>query len=226
MSVVRVTVTRPPCRLIVACEGADDEAFLSRMLDHLSVAPYRVDRYQGKPQLPRYLRGLRDSTDFETVRAVGIIRDADNNAAGAWQSVSDLLRRLDFPRPRAASAVRTGVCAIDGIARAFGVFIMPGGDATGALEDLCLRGISEGESLACVDEFLTCVTGRTGVACHEQDVPKARLNAWLASRHNPSLRIGHAVAAGVLPPDSPAFGPIKRFLTDLAAAGEPETPAT
>jgi hypothetical protein len=204
--------------VILACEGADDEAFLHRMLDHLRITGVDIRKFDGKPQLPTFLLGLRDSTEFEAVRCVGIVRDADMRAASALQSVTDRLRQLRLPVPRLAGGLSTGNCEIDGLVRTFGVFIMPDGRSPGELEDLCLAAIENDLALTCAQEFLDCVHARTGTVCPEKDTSKARLNAWLASRTDPTLRMGHAVASRDIPPDSRVFDPIRAFLTQLAAA--------
>jgi len=104
---------------------------------------------------------------------------------------------------------------------AVGVFVMPDGVANGALEDLCLQAVAdatgEGE-LACIQDFLDCVASRGSVAWSPPNRVKAQLNAWLASRPDPTRRLGQAVAAGVLQPASPAFAPLRAFLTSLATA--------
>jgi len=204
--------------LILACEGRDDRAFVESMLAHLGIVDRRIDEYRGKSQLGRYLLGLRDSADFRTVRALGVLRDADDGPDRAWQSVTDSLRRLGLPSPAAPGQVRIGPCEIDGVERTIGVFIVPDGQSPGALEELCLRAVRDDLALQCTDEFLACVVTRSGVACPQQDAAKARLNAWLASRRNPTLRLGQAIASGDIPPDSSAFGPIRQFLQDLAEA--------
>src|SRR5687768_14726871 len=143
--------------LLLACEGVDDEQFLIRMLAFLQIEGVVVRRYDGKPRLPTFLLGLRDSTEFETVRALGIFRDADASARSAFQSVQYRLRRLNLPCPRRASEAITETCVFDGIVRTIGVFIMPDGQSSGELEDLCLQAISEDLGLVCAQEFLSCV---------------------------------------------------------------------
>lgn len=209
---------------VLACEGVDDAEFFRRMLDYLRISGVSIRTYDGKSRLPTFLLGLRDSTEFESVRAVGIVRDADSNALSTFQSMADRLRRLKLPCPQRAGGFQSSICEIDGIVRTVGVFVMPDGSSAGELEDLCLAAIGADASLTCVQEYLECVHARTGVACAEKDLAKARLNAWLSSRQNPSLRLGHAVAARDIPPDSPVFAPIRRFLTQLASAAA-ETPA-
>lgn len=212
--------------LLLACEGVDDEQFLVRMLAHLRITEVIVRRYGGKPRLSAFLLGLRDSTEFESVRAVGILRDADLSAAGAFQSVGDRLQRLDLPRPRWSGDLISGICGIDGVTRTVGVFIMPGDGTVGALEDLYLSAIAADSSLPCVDDFLTCVSSAGGINWREQDRSKSRINAWLASRVDPTRRLGQALGEGIISADAQAFGPIKQFLLDLAeAASAPETPA-
>jgi len=207
--------------LLLACEGVDDEQFLIRMLAYLRIEDVVVRKYDGKPRLPTFLLGLRDSTEFETVRALGIFRDADTSARSAFQSVSDRLKRLKLPQPRSSGELITDICDFDGIVRTMGIFIMPDGQSVGELEDLCLRVIAGDPALDCVREFLNCVHVQTGVECRETDRSKAQLNAWLASRHNPSRRLGQAIAARDLNPDSPAFAEVRTFLLDLAGAAQP-----
>jgi hypothetical protein len=211
--------------LLLTCEGRDDEQFLIRMLDHLQIRDVVVKRYDGKPQLPRFLLGLRDSTEFETVHALGIFRDADASPRSAFQSVRDRLQQLELPRPRRAGELNAGVSRIDGIVRTVGVFIMPDNQSPGALEDLCLRAIDGDAGLVCAQTFLECVQSQANVVCRDQDKSKAQLNAWLASRRDPTLRLGQAIDAGVLTAEHIAFRPIHQFLTDLAAAAStPEPP--
>jgi hypothetical protein len=204
--------------LVLACEGRDDRAFLEVMVDSLQIQDRRIEEYRGKSELPRYLRGLRDSDLFDTVRAVGILRDADDSPDRAWLSVRDTLRRLSLPCPSRPGLFRAGPCGDDERTRTIGVFIVPDGQSTGALEDLCLRAVASDPALVCAQEFLDCVQVHSGVVCPNQHVPKARLNAWLASRADPTLRLGQAIASGDIAPDSVAFGPIRQFLQDLAAA--------
>jgi hypothetical protein len=207
--------------LLLACEGVDDEQFLIRMLAHLQIVDVAVRRYDGKPRLPQFLLGLRDSTEFETVQALGIFRDADASAQSAHQSVRDRLQRLMLPRPHRSGELITDTCEFDGIVRTVGIFIVPDGQSAGELEDLCLRAIAADPALDCARDFLECVRTHAGIACRQQDQSKAWLNSWLASRPNPSLRIGQAVATRDLRPDSRAFDDVKRFLTDLARAVTP-----
>src|SRR3954465_11195922 len=201
MSVPRRRYQNRQPALILACEGCDDRAFLASMLDYLGIQHGRIDEYGGKPALPRYLRGLRDSSDFRMTRALGIVRDADDGADRAWQSVLDRLSQLGLLSPTAHGQIDSGAFPHDGVVRTIGVFIMPDGHSPGALEELCLRAVANDAALHCVGQFLSCVMTRTGVGSPEQHVPKAHLNAWLASRTNPSLRLGQAIASGDIPPD-------------------------
>jgi len=166
---------------------------------------------------------LRD--EDQRLRALGIVCDADReDGHTAFGRVRDDLRNTRYAVPaRPNDIVRGGW--VGGSALSVGVFIMPDNRSPGALEDLCLDSIGTDPSLACVSEFLNCVA-TTGIVWREQHLSKARLNVWLGSRSDPRRRLRHAIPANVFPIQSPAFGPIRDFLTRLAAAADaPESPS-
>lgn len=204
---------------LLACEGSDDSAFLRSMLSLLGIGPEIVwiEEFGGLPQLRDYLDGLAVRPGSESLRALALVRDADASLRSALDSIREHLWRTDYQiRVRAGQLVPASWPV--GTRLTLGVYILPDNRSSGALEDLYLQAISEAMDLSCVDEFLACVRSRTGVSCRPQDVPKARLNAWLASRRNPTRRPGQALMTPDIPFNSPAFGPIKQFLQELAVA--------
>ncbi len=211
---------------LIFCEGIDDERFLVELLTFLGIDSLWVERADGESQFRGLVRTLRGRGNFEQLRTLAIVRDADTDAARKFESVTDLLQTAAYPIPSAPAQLILGTFprATTGAAETagtVGVFIMPDGRSPGALEDLCLQAIAEDPAGPCVQEFLACVHARSGVACPDQHVPKAKLNAWLASRSNPTLRLGQAIASKDIPPGSEAFRPIRQFLQDLAAAATP-----
>ena len=81
---------------------------------------------------------------------------------------------------------------------------------------LCLQAVRDAPAIPCVDGYFDCLDSIDHVPRQES---KARLQVFLAANpDNPTLRIGEAIAAGVIPWDSPAFDDVHKFLDMLDAA--------
>jgi len=148
---------------LIACEKADDQAFLTQMLVALRISEIDVKQVEGVSGFPTFIRGLRPATGFYRLKAFAVVRDADQSAAGAFASVGNFLRASGFPVP--ASPATFAVASPASADPMVGVFVMPDGTTHGALEDLCLRAVAEttgGPELACMREFLDCVSSQGG----------------------------------------------------------------
>jgi hypothetical protein len=211
---------------LLLCEGPDDFAFFISMLADLTISRDIVDveRLDGRRQLHDRLNALPIRDASGRLRALGIVCDADDPDDGpaAFRRIRDDLRNTGYTAPTQAPEIASGPWG-GGPSLSVGVYVMPDNLATGALEDLCLSVIDEDPTLPCVDEFLSCVSTTGNLVWREQVRSKARLNAWLASREDPTRRLGQAISAGVIPADARAFEPIRDFLARLAvAASTPE----
>ena len=71
----------------------------------------------------------------------------------------------------------------------------------------------------CIDEFLKCaeLDGESGIKRHE----KAFAHAFLATRPDPHVSLGHAAQRGYWDLDHPALEGVRSFLSDLAQYHRP-----
>jgi hypothetical protein len=94
-----------------------------------------------------------------------------------------------------------------------GVFILPDNREPGMLETLCLAALAESPggagSLACTEEFLTCLR-RSGTTA--PDTSKVRLQAILAGLGAQDPRAGGGAREQLLPWDAAALAPLREFL--------------
>jgi hypothetical protein len=158
------------------------------------------------------------------LRALAIIRDADDDAQSALRSVRSDLDDAGFVLPASPSQFLQGLCR-DQQPRSVGVFIAPDGVSPGALERLYLQAVGDEPRIACAREFMRCIaqhTQHTNVAQRD----KAEFHSWLASCERPGILPGQAMDANFIDRNSPAFGPIRDFLTRLAAAASAPEPST
>jgi hypothetical protein len=187
-------------------EGKEEVDFFTAFLSHLNIADVQVEQYGGKQGLPSYLRTLVVRPGYLDVVSLGITRDADNSAQSAFQSVCSSLNRASLPVPS-----RPG--EIVGDSPQVSIMILPDGQNSGMLEDLCLTAIETDPVLQCVDEYFDCVYRTSGRK--PNNMAKARVHTWLASQSEPDKRLGEAAKAGYLPWDSPGFYSLKQFLQAL-----------
>lgn len=147
---------------------------------------------------------------FANVESLGIIRDADEDNDAAFKSVCTGLRLAGLPEPPRPLDVTGGKPRIS-------VFIMPDCQRPGRLETLCLLAVAEDPAMPCVKEYWGCL--ERALPQGNRDVPrnreKAHLQAFLASRQKPGLRLGEAGEAGYWPFDHGAFQLVKDFLLAL-----------
>lgn len=195
-------ITRP--KLLLG-EGDEEVYFFNALLRHLRIEDVQVEQVGGKGNYKNFIITLPKRPGFLNVEAVAITWDADDNMAGAFQSVCSSLNRAGLEGPQAAATYTTGRPRI-------GVFIMPNCSDGGMLEDLCIESIANDIAMPCVDAFLRCVEagGR-----RPNNLAKAKVHAWLASQVRPDKRLGEAAQAGYWNWGDPAFNLLKQFLIQL-----------
>jgi hypothetical protein len=139
----------------------------------------------------------------------------------AFQSLTDALRHAGLPVPEAAETFVVGDLTRDGevIVRrvTVSVFIMPGQERPGALEDLCMEAVDEDPRIECVGRLFECLDERRIAGPPEHRWGKARAHAFLATQEHPDVHVGLGAEKGYWPFDAPAFGPLKDFLRRLAS---------
>ena len=123
MPSVPVPITRPKQMLV---EGRDEEEFFKALLRYLGIDDIEVRHYGGKNSFRRFLNGFVSTPDFDGVESMGIVRDADDSATSAFQSLQDSLTSVNLPVPDKEMIPTTEFPKVT-------VFIMPGDAAGGAL---------------------------------------------------------------------------------------------
>lgn len=187
---------------LIIGEGIDEKRFLDALAKQLKLEKYQILPIGGKDLIHANLKILKVSPDFPIVKNLSILRDADNDAKAAFDSVCRALRNAKLPVPLRQLEPTPDIPYVR-------VMILPGGESPGMLEDLCLQSVSNDASISCLDQFFECLRSKQ---IHTQNDAKARLQAFLSSREKPGLRLGEAAEKGYWPWDHVAFSEIKEFL--------------
>ncbi len=135
------------------------------------------------------------------------MRDADNNASAAFQSVCSALRQANLPVPPA-------VLQPAGTKPIVKVMIVPHGKTSGMLEDICLDTVSTDLAIPCVDSYFSCLSSLPGFTL-PNNISKAKVHAFLSSRIEPDKRLGEAAEAGYWLFNNTACDSLKAFLSSL-----------
>ena len=193
---------------ILIVEGTDEEKFFEAYFKFLSISDIQALPIGGKTLLPDYLDVLITNSNFiSKVQVLAIIRDADDNANSAFQSVCSALRNSGLSVPSAPlQAVGNNLIV--------NVMIMPPGSSSGMLEDLCLRAVSSDPALPCLDSYFSCLLTLPNYSM-PKNMSKAKVHAFLSSRIEPDKRLGEAALASYWPFDNVVFDPLKSFILSL-----------
>ena len=188
-------------------EGNDQRNFFEALAAHLGISEsVQIHNFGGVDELRGFLAAFVKMPNFNSVRSVGIVRDAEASEPAAFQSVQSSLTNADLPAP-----TLIGRPIADDLTVA--VLVLPGDGNPGMLETILCRTFHGQEVNRCVDDFFECVENMQDVSIGHPD--KARAYAYLATRPDAHHSVGVAAKAGVWNLDHPAFGDVREFLIAL-----------
>jgi hypothetical protein len=190
---------------LLVVEGKDDKNFFEALLGSMNLAGVQVTATDGSSSLADKLSAVRRLRGFAEVTSFGLVRDADLNCTDAFLSICHALRQANFAVPRQPLQSENGSPNVV-------VMLMPGYGLNGMLEDLCLRSVQDDPAMPCLEQFFTCVNGN---GLTQQNLSKAKVHAFLATRPIPEKRLGEAALANYWPFEAQAFNEVKAFLRML-----------
>lgn len=199
---------------LLLVEGRDEVNLFGALIRHRFGGERRseiqVVDAGGRDRFPGNLRAIALAS--RNVRAVGAVRDADDDAGGAFRSTCGHLRNAGYAPPAAHGGFSDATPAV-------GVFIVPDGNAPGAIETLCRRSCKEDPASGCVEGYMSCLDGldeRGAMRSGNRD--KTFAHAYLAATDDPVARVGEGALQGAWDFDSDAFADLSAFLRELLAA--------
>lgn len=190
-----------PIQLFV--EGPSDFTLFSALIEYLSLKGIQVRVMQGNEIPPETLSSVAKSRG---VKSIGIVLDADRNAAAAFRKVQGALRKSGLPVPKRPETIALGSPKVS-------VMILPGQDRTGMLETLLCESIAQGPENACIDSFFRCLAD-AGLPAPKRP-EKSRARAYLATKPDPNVSVGVAGQKRYWDFAHPAFGGLRAYLGTL-----------
>lgn len=201
-------------------EGRGAEEFFMALLRNMDLAEeVQIQNFGGINELPGFLQEYQDlirairiaagpqGALVPEIASIGIIRDAEEKRPiDAFGSVCRALKGIDLAPP-------SQIAKFEGDKLRIGVLILPDTITNGMLEDLCLRSVADDPVMQCIDEYFECVEKQVGSL--PKNMPKAKVQAFLASRPKYIAHLGLAAQKNYWPWKHPAFDHVKQFLREL-----------
>jgi hypothetical protein len=205
---------------VLLVEGKDEENFFKALFNRCGLQYIDIWVAGGKDKFPAELEAFLLSPNIGNVESYAIIRDADDDRAAAFQSIVALLKNQNEPYPMEQAGYGSNE------KRCVGVFIMPGNQEEGMLEDLCLMTVAEHPAMRCVEGYIACLeqalaakqpgqSKESGEFYFPKNRSKARAQAFMASMHESVNAVGLAAQKGAWNLDHPILNDLKSFIKTL-----------
>ncbi len=193
-------------RKILAVEGSDEVNFFKALLEYMEITDFEVIEVGGKDKFKDRLPALVIRTGFDEVESLAIIRDADKDASGAFESIRDVLKKTGLNPPNQVNRFSNTEPRV-------GIFIMPGNSDEGMLEDLCLKTVEGHPVMRCVDAFINCVLNLD--IEKPNNIAKAKTQTFLAAMPKIANCVGIGAKKGYWKFCSSELSNLKSFVNNL-----------
>ena len=190
-------------------EGEDDAGVFRTLLGWLEIRHVQVIAIQGTSKFRPAIQAARGYD----LQALGLVRDADDSRASAFQSLQAALRTAGFSVPPTPGAFSGGGAGQPRV----GALIMPPEPlgTNRALEDVLFASVRNPAVDAEVADYIAFFEEQ-GVELRDLDLTKARLHAYLGAQDVPGLTIAEAAERGLWNFEHPVFDPIVAFVERVA----------
>ncbi len=187
-------------------EGFDEERFFNHLFKESKIENIQIINCYGKQNIPNRIKILPVEANFEIVKTIGIVRDADNDPNGAFISIVNALKSSGLPIPKRQGSFTSGKPKT-------GIFIIPGVKREGIFEDLCLDSVATDPAFECIEDYFACLGKIEN--CLPSIPSKAKMQVYLASKEKSYLRLGEAAEKGIWNLKHAAFEEILEFIEKL-----------
>ncbi|KJR40956.1 hypothetical protein MCHI_003150 [Candidatus Magnetoovum chiemensis] len=200
---------------LLIVEGKDEVNVFTKLLNHLEIDTIQIFDIGGKDRFKKELIFLKDVPGFDTVTALGVIRDADNDANIAFQSVAGTLKCCGLTPPDKHNTFSNNIPSE--LSPKTCVFIISRDDNQGMLEDLCLASVENKPAMKCVIALCECISELwiyERIAA-PKNIAKAKTQAYLACMPDIAGSIGVGAEKSYWNLDNRAFDKLKSFIRTL-----------
>ena len=192
------------CSTQLLVEGKDGENFFDALCGHLGLTRVQIQNYGGVDELRGFLGAFVLMPDFGRIERIGVVRDAESSAEGAFQSIQSALAGANLPVPRTPSTLSEDTPLVSAL-------VVPE-EGEGMLETIIARSFAGTPEDVCIDGFFECIKA-DGRTFRRPD--KSRVAAYLATTSSPHVSVGVAAQQRVWNFEHGAFSTMRSYLENL-----------
>jgi hypothetical protein len=211
MSSVREKI-RTGVEVLICVEGQDEEKFIGKFLTvkNANKDIYEIKCVGGSKQFHEILPRLSIQQNFQNIKTLAIVRDAEESFAGTVESIRGTLKKCGLPSPETH-----GVFTQNDAEISVGFFIMPGGQRNGMLENLCLDWFQQEHPLLmnCLESYHKCIEPKLKKPI--PNIHKAKALMMLATTPDNATHLGLAAEQNFFNFDSPIWQELSGFFTQV-----------
>jgi hypothetical protein len=206
-----ITVEKTKLLLV---EGTDDKDFFIVLLNQLQMreSDIQIIPVNGKEKFIPLLQLISKVEGFSALTHLGLVRDADNNAQSAFDSLANSVKKVGLMPPTKGDTFR-----MDKTGVSVGIFIMPKKFEEGMLEDLCLASVQESEVMPCINRLVECLKETLPKEQQPKNFSKMKAHAFLAAMPEMVNTIGLGARKGYWDFNAACMKDIKDFLKQFDA---------
>ncbi len=187
----------------------------NEILERFDPSDAEISNFGGIDEMRSFLMAVWNAPRARTtIEAIGIVRDAETRASDTESAAEAAFKSVH------AAISATGLnppaypLQVVGEKPRIGVLILPPGEPEGMLEDVCLGAVQADPAMPCVEEYIECIKSNVR-NWRDQHRKKASVQAFLASRPEPGLKLGEGAKLGYWNWGHEVYGPIRQFVEDL-----------
>lgn len=175
---------------LLIVEGTDEKDVFEHWLAELGLKSIQILPIGGKDSFKNKMPIFIKDSNFSSVTSIGIIRDADNDAISAFQSVCSVLRNCRIQQPIKPLLPTNAYPKVN-------IFIASDDHEKGSIESLFLKCIKEKKIMECVNKYFDCVYEKQGNIPSSEKIDIAKIYVYLAANQSYlRKRFGNTVKAG------------------------------
>lgn len=188
-------------RLLV--EGSDDRNVCYHLLKshHIDVDLHGIEIVT-KNGVEKLLQGLDVELITSGLTSLGVVVDADEDIAGRWQSLRDILLKVGYSTTPTDPDLE-GTIIYESDQPTIGVWIMPNNELPGMLEHFCHFLVPRDDCLWNQAEYIVQQVMHVDCRFPQPHLMKAQIHSWLAWQNEPGKPLGQAITKKFLDAQAP-----------------------
>lgn len=208
---------------LIICEGLDMKLFIIQCLTFLKGENPVFDEFQamdaqGNSNIPKFIEMLELLSNFEIVKSIIIVRDAEDDASGASDSLKNTLSKCGYSIPEKANSIARANGKLKKISVAY--IILPDvktGLKNGTLEDLCMKILSDGNGANEIAQQAQLAVDSLNSSVNYKRKHKNLLHTYLSlTNEYVSMKIGESAQAGAYDFTSDDINAIKELMIKIS----------